>query len=204
MTPMNWNIALFHLINAGPRPTNATVTVAVFAANALVPLAALVGVVLWTRSDHHRRGALLAVGAAILFAMTLNWVLGLVWFEPRPFMIGVGHTLMAHVPDNSFPSDHVTFLWAIGFAMISTGAYRRWGLAITAAGAIVAWARIYLGVHFPIDILGSGFVALSGAVLAALLQESLSNRPLDFIERAYDGLLDTLHLPAGLFPRRTQ
>ena len=39
------------------------------------------------------------------------------------------------------------------------------GLALALSGLPVAWARIYLGVHFPLDMVGSVLVAVLSARL---------------------------------------
>jgi undecaprenyl-diphosphatase len=42
------------------------------------------------------------------------------------------------------------------------------GLALAMLGVAVAWARIYVGVHFPFDMAGAALVAAFSAWLAAL------------------------------------
>lgn len=41
-------------------------------------------------------------------------------------MIGLGHTLITHAADSSFPSDHLTLLWAVAFSFLMHLA-RTWG-----------------------------------------------------------------------------
>lgn len=83
---------------------------------------------------------------------------------PRPHEAGIGHSYLAHAADSSFPSDHATVLfaaaWAYGFCGRRAAAW-----LFAAIGLTASWARIYLGVHYPLDILGG---ALSGLVGAAL------------------------------------
>ena len=78
-------------------------------------------------------------------------------------MIGLGHTLIQHAPDSSFPSDHLSLLWAVSFTFLIRGHLRILGFALAVMGLLMAWARIYLGVHFPLDILGSMIVAAIAA-----------------------------------------
>jgi undecaprenyl-diphosphatase len=42
--------------------------------------------------------------------LLINQVIILLWQHPRPFVIGLGHTYLAHAADSSFPSDHLTLL----------------------------------------------------------------------------------------------
>jgi len=148
------NQRLFLIFNASGHPDPLTVALAEIAASWLVyAAAALVPALrIWGRRD--ARGALLATVLGVSVALGINQMLGLLWFEPRPFMIGLGHTLALHAVENSFPSDHATFLWSLGFALLATGAARWWGVMVCVVGLLVAWARVYLGLHFPIDIPG--------------------------------------------------
>jgi len=56
-------------------------------------------------------------------------------------------------------------IWTIAFSLVLHKKLRLTGWVIALLGIAVAWARIYLGVHFPLDILGSALVALSSAQL---------------------------------------
>lgn len=75
-------------------------------------------------------------------------------------MIGLGHTFLAHAPDSSFPSDHAT-VFATLCVTLSAQRLTRLALATLAIGSAVAWARIFLGVHFPLDMIGAAGVAVA-------------------------------------------
>lgn len=68
---------------------------------------------------------------------------------------------------NSFPSGHVSFAVALAFALYFLARGRRWARLVAAAGAamalIVAWSRLYVGVHYPTDVIAS-FLAAGAAV----------------------------------------
>jgi undecaprenyl-diphosphatase len=82
-------------------------------------------------------------------------------------VIALGHTLMHHDADASFPSDHLTFLWSVAFSLMLHRP--RWiaSIAFVLLGFPVAWARIYLGVHYPLDMVGAALVASASAALTA-------------------------------------
>jgi undecaprenyl-diphosphatase len=77
------------------------------------------------------------------------------------------------VADPGLPSDHVTVFSALGFAALWTQGPRRWGLALLAAGLVVGWSRVFLGVHFPWDVLAALPVGLAGAAVARALRGRL-------------------------------
>jgi undecaprenyl-diphosphatase len=88
----------------------------------------------------------------------------LVYPEPRP---------LVHVPHSgSFPSGHAT----AAFACATVIAWRAPRLAFPAfvlAGAI-AWSRVYVGVHWPLDVLGG---AVLGVLIATALLMLVAVRP---------------------------
>lgn len=78
----------------------------------------------------------------------------------RPFLLGLGVQWLPHAASPSFPSNHA----CAAFAFASTVAFstRRfaWSLAVLMLAALVGWSRVYLGLHYPSDV-------LVGAVLGA-------------------------------------
>ena len=109
----------------------------------------------------------------IALAMVLAWVfarLGQYLFPmPRPFSLGIGTAWMAHAESAGFPSTHATVAFAFaGAVALST---RGWpsGLAAFAVAAAVAWSRICLGLHFPIDLVAGALVGCASACLSGLV-----------------------------------
>ncbi|OTP72909.1 undecaprenyl-diphosphatase [Caballeronia sordidicola] len=171
------NQALFLFINASSDAHPFVVwTADVFAVYAiwLAPLTLIAG---WLRGDmllrHYMVEAAMSTGLALLAAQ----IIGVAWPHPRPFMIGIGTNLMAHSPDSSFPSDHLTCLWGAAFSLLMHGRTRRIGSALAILGVPMAWSRIYLGVHFPMDIVGASMV--SGA--SAWVLATTGQHPVEFM-----------------------
>jgi undecaprenyl-diphosphatase len=80
--------------------------------------------------------------------------------------ISLGHTFLSHAPDSWFPSDHATVFAGIALTLLLGGS--SWPCVLTLlAGASVAWARVFLGVHFPLDMFGAAAVACVVYVLIA-------------------------------------
>jgi undecaprenyl-diphosphatase len=199
---LTMNNHLFLLINAPAGAPPALVSVAELVASKLIYLVPLLLVALWVWGKPARRTGLAASSIAAALALGANQLVGLFWYEPRPFMIGLGRTLMAHVPENSFPSDHTTFILTVGFALVATRAAPTWGKVVSVLGVLVAWARIYLGLHFPLDMLASALIACLFGVLAALLVSTVRRWIMPVADRIYEGALDALQLPSRVFPRR--
>jgi undecaprenyl-diphosphatase len=162
------NHTFFLWLNAPEHASNLVVTTATLLAEWLIwVIPALIGIG-WLRGKEDTRKTMLIVTASGLMGLLVNQIIGLVWFHPRPFMIGLGHTLIPHVIDSSFPSDHLTLWWAVSFSLSLQSSMRKVGIGLALLGIPIAWARIYLGVHFPLDMLGAMAVAAVSAKLAWL------------------------------------
>ena len=84
--------------------------------------------------------------------------------NPRPFVVEHFVPLISHDADNGFPSDHA--LLASAIAAIWTAYHRRIGLMLWVAALFIGLGRVAVGVHHPIDVIGSALIA--GIVTCAL------------------------------------
>ena len=163
------NEALFHLLNdnAGAVPAIDSVG-RLLAEHGLTALALVVfGLAIFELRNNPRRALSLATIAVAAGAIGLSMLVvsASLVTESRPF---VGDTrtvvLIPHAVDNSFPSHHATV--AGGLAALGLLTWRRWAAAFVALAVAVGLARVYVGLHFPGDIIG-GFVLGTGSVLLA-------------------------------------
>lgn len=78
--------------------------------------------------------------------------------QPRPFMVLDIIPLSMPGMYDSFPSGHAAFYMALALGVYYH--HKRAGTVLISGAIIVAIARIVIGVHFPIDIVGGWLVAL--------------------------------------------
>ncbi len=205
MSLETFNDHAFLMINAGAHPPSALLDFGLFCAVGIVPLTVALFILLWVRMpDAQRRAALVTATFIMLIGLGINQLIGFFYYHPRPFVLHLGYTWLHHPANNSFPSDHGTFMWSLGFALLALGrrgGLQMWGVLLTLGGFAVAWGRIYVGVHFPLDMIASFCVALGVSLLARPLYGPVSKWALPFFDKIYFRLIDTLHLPEKLFPR---
>jgi undecaprenyl-diphosphatase len=110
--------------------------------------------------------ALFGVVATLGFAFVFGLVAATVHPEQRPITTHPGlHELIKHSAGQSFPSDHALASFAIALAILIFVS-RPWGVLLLALAALIAFARVYVGVHYPGDVLGSLLIAGLAALVA--------------------------------------
>jgi undecaprenyl-diphosphatase len=181
----SWNNTLFLMLNASRHPNAMVLAVARLFAESAIWLVLLTLAVGWLCGSARIRTLMLEGTVSGLAGMLVNQTIALVWQHPRPFMVGLGHTYLPHAPDSSFPSDHATLIWAISLSLLSHRRTRLAGATLTALGLPVAWARIYLGVHFPFDMVGAALVACFCAWLCLHGERRIVEPAADYLERLF-------------------
>ncbi|MCL5674372.1 MAG: undecaprenyl-diphosphatase [Candidatus Omnitrophica bacterium] len=122
--------------------------------------------------DVSRETLLLVIWNAVL-GLFINFLIGLFYFHPRPFMLHLGKLLIPHKPDSSFPSDHATFMFSISLAVFFFNKYRTAGIGLFCLAAIGGLSRVFTGVHFPFDIAGSLIVSIISTIIIFMLNNIL-------------------------------
>ena len=157
---MSFDSALFLSINGTAQSPHWITALAMFSSLQLPTLigGGVIGAFL-TAEPRVRRGVL-----QIIAAMAVAWVVArLVQHQfpvDRPFVLGLGMQWVPHAATHSFPSTHASVAFA--FAGAVTFFTRRWRSALPAlaVAALVAWSRVYLGLHFPSDVLAGAVIGL--------------------------------------------
>jgi undecaprenyl-diphosphatase len=159
------NFALFHLINqyAGLNPI--IDYLAIITAK-YMPVIIILGLVyLWFKNKSRNRDIVLFGVYAAILGLIINYVIGLVYFHPRPFMLHLGTLLFQYPAETSFPSDHATLMFSLALMLMYFKETRVAGFIFLILGAVGSFARIFSGVHFPLDILGSLIVSIISTII---------------------------------------
>ncbi|MBX6354139.1 MAG: phosphatase PAP2 family protein [Thermoflavifilum sp.] len=163
----------FHVINQHAGQNPALDHLMVFLAKYSLETYAILFIIAWfalPRREVDRRHGLVVAFVGGVIALIINTIIGAIWYRPRPFVAlphDQVHQLINHPNDTSFPSDHTAGGW--GFASGSWGRTARWlSWVFTILSLGVTIARVYVGVHWPTDVLAGVVVGLvSGAIARA-------------------------------------
>lgn len=121
-----------------------------------------------------RRAGLLALCALALCALATNVCLKNLIARPRPYTQIPGLTaLLPPQKDWSFPSGHATASFACAGIYLRT-LPRKYGIAALVLAVLISLSRLYVGVHYPTDILGGFVIGLLGSWIIDRLNQHIS------------------------------
>lgn len=121
---------------------------------------------LWKLPKNKRREAVIFAAWVLPLSLIIAKIGSLLFFNPRPFVVGDFVPLIPHAPDNGFPSDHTLLVSAIATVVTFIDIRRSpwfWLIAI-----IVAVSRVGVGVHHPLDVTASAAIAATTAFIIHL------------------------------------
>jgi membrane-associated phospholipid phosphatase len=166
---VGWDLGLFRILNEVPAAAASVLTplshLFLPAGITAVIVLAVVCVVARNRSVLPVAAGAVAAGAAWLLADAAKAVAD----RPRPYQV-VADAVLRQPPahGSSFPSSHTAVTVAVAVALAPFLA-RPLAAAGIGYAVLVGWSRVYLGVHYPLDVLaGAGIgMAVGGVILLA-------------------------------------
>lgn len=121
------------------------------------------------------------IALAFLASVFLNEQIKLIVDRPRPFQLDPdvlrSQAAFETAPGSSFPSGHAQA--ATVFYGMASAYLRRWWMTTLAVVLVLALSlsRVYLGVHFPVDVLGGIGIGLCVVAVALVLDASRLQAP---------------------------
>ncbi|MDO8537058.1 MAG: phosphatase PAP2 family protein [bacterium] len=166
---MALDISLFRIVNGFAGRFDGLDAIGIFAAVFLLPL---LGVLLFLatftvkglREEHWYEMPLKAIVAGGI-GYVIRLVVGALVARPRPFvgLQDVHALVLTDIEEayRSFPSGHATLAFAIAITVYKQD--RDWGIAFLILAAIVAIGRVFVGVHFPVDVIAGALLGIGSA-----------------------------------------
>ena len=180
------NVDLFYFINHGlqnplfdltmPYITELGSFVAMLGACLIVIILSII-----FKKQNIKKVALLCL-FSLLLAGAIVFILKILFFEPRPF-VTLDHVrvLVEEGDPTSFPSGHTTSTFAVVSLLVFKFRNRFWDVILILFGLLIGFSRIYVGVHYPFDV-------LMGMILGTLVAY-LTYRNEDSIRKFFNGVV---------------
>ncbi len=173
----NWDTALFHFFNSGvANPVFDVVMPAITEVKHLYPVYVLLFVLLLWKGGKAGRWCALLLALAVLISDPLSSrVIKEEVARIRPCRALEDVRLLVNCGGGkSFPSSHAVnnFAGLIVFGWF----FRRWAWAWLVMAVLVSFSRIYVGVHYPLDVLAGAITGIGVGAAVVFIFELLHRR----------------------------
>ncbi len=138
----------------------------VFGATTVIWL--LLSILLFVREERRDHWFFLPVVAAAGISMLVTDVLLKNYFTRNRPPLDLGTIQVASVNGYSFPSGHATFAWALAVVLAHIEPRAKYFFYILAG--LISLSRIYLGVHYPADVVAGSFIGAGIGLLALWIE----------------------------------
>lgn len=164
---MNLDVLIFQQINSWAGENVCLDSLGIFFAEYLIYI--LVGVALLLFRKNLKR-AVFAGLAAVLAKFGIVELIRIFWSRTRPFIENNVNLLIEKASDPSFPSGHASASFALSYVVYYYN--KKAGIFFFVASFLIAITRVFVGVHWPLDIVGGAVVGVfSGWLVIKISQK---------------------------------
>ena len=132
-------------------------------------LVLLVLIIFWQK-DYFKKAVFVSLSAAFVARFVFVYIIRYFVYSPRPSLaLENVNQLMNHEFESSFPSAHASFYFAL-----ATGVYlynKKAGTVFLILAGLMGIARIFVSVHWPLDILAGAILGWATALLVKKVSE---------------------------------
>ncbi|XZQ55387.1 MAG: phosphatase PAP2 family protein [Arsenophonus sp.] len=184
------NLSLFSFIDANNiASVNNTIILTNFLAKRLILIFPLI-IIIYCLLESSRNSLLKKVFIcktifALIIGLIISSFIRVIFPQERPFILsGIGQHFFDHAPTPSFPSNHATIAFIFSFSFLFW--LRAWiGFLLFIPALIIAWARVFVGVHWTFDMVGAFFVAIISCGISQLILEIFFHKLLSSLMKKY-------------------
>jgi undecaprenyl-diphosphatase len=167
------DLSLFHFINGLANKFWLFDWVGIFFASYLSYFLILIAIYLLLRRGNWREMIYFFSSASLSVILSRGIITEAIRFfyhRPRPFRTLEIQPLINHLDSGSFPSGHAASFFALALAVFLIN--KKWGWRFLIGAFIIGIARIFVGIHWPSDILAGAIIGLASAFLIKMLLPS--------------------------------
>ncbi len=161
------NISLFRAINDLGFEYPSLNTPFIFIAEYTVILLALMTLFYWFTRTEKNRYMVMTAGFAFILAEIIGKLAGKLHFNYQPFVeLSNVNFLIEKTANNSFPSDHTILFFAF---CVAFWLYNKKNILWLLIAVLVGVSRIWVGVHYPFDVITGALIATLCAIVMYFL-----------------------------------
>ncbi|WP_243526792.1 undecaprenyl-diphosphatase [Bacillus pseudomycoides] len=173
MSFSQFNIDAFRWINDLGKQYSSLNPIMVFVAEYMLYALVLGVLIYWFTRNNKNRMMIIQGGLAFIVAEIIGKIVGQFHSHYQPFaVLPKVNQLVEHEIDNSFPSDHTILFFSICFSIWLVRKKEGWLWLMLAF--CVAISRIWVGVHYPIDVVTGALVGIISALFVYWIAPKLS------------------------------
>ncbi|PDZ08872.1 undecaprenyl-diphosphatase [Bacillus pseudomycoides] len=168
-----FNIDAFRWINDLGKQNPSLNPMMVFVAEYMLYALVLGVLIYWFTRNNKNRMMIIQGGLAFIVAEIIGKIVGQFYSHHQPFAVLPNvNQLVEHEIDNSFPSDHTILFFSICVSIWLVRKKEGWLWLMLAF--CVAISRIWVGVHYPIDVVTGALVGIISALFVYWIAPKLS------------------------------
>lgn len=169
------DVALFYSINAGyplPFVDQSMVLLSIYGRELFWIVLAIL---LWVFDGKEGKRTVFMIAILFVLLTIVGYLLKTLEFRPRPYSTLSGvRLLVSPEGDSSFPSGHALIVSG-GAVLLLMRMKMKWVLPVAVESSLVAYSRIYVGVHYPLDVLAGSILGIAFACIVVGQTTRLTN-----------------------------
>ncbi|MED1412174.1 MULTISPECIES: undecaprenyl-diphosphatase [Bacillus] len=167
------NIDAFRTINDLGKQYSSLNSTMVFLAEYMVYFLGLIIMAYWFTQSRKNKMMIIQAMVAFVTAEIIGKLAGNLYLNYQPFAVLPNvNKLVDHAVDNSFPSDHTILFFSICFSFWLVRKKTGWLWLVLAF--CVAISRIWVGVHYPFDVVTGALIGIISALFSYWLTPKIT------------------------------
>jgi len=167
------NVDLFRTINDLGKEYTYLNNFFIFMADYMVFVLAFIALIFWFTRREENRMMIISATISFILAEMMGKIAGTLHSNNQPFAeLSNVNKLIEKAVDNSFPSDHTILFFA--FCMTFFIYQKRWRYIWIMLALVVGISRIWVGVHYPADVIVGAIISIFSTFIASFIVSRLN------------------------------